>query len=163
MFYLVKVDNKDYKVEIKQQGNTFAVSLNNQKFVAEVVNFKNSELTLLFDHKLYQIVFDPGDRVIVNDEEFVAQAIDESVQRLIKTKPEETHKNELSVLVPMPGLVIEIEVKEGAQVKKDQGLVIVEAMKMQNEIKAPRDGVVKKILVKKGQTVNSKDPLLIIE
>jgi pyruvate carboxylase subunit B len=63
----------------------------------------------------------------------------------------------------MPGLIIEIAVKEGDSVKKGQGLLIIEAMKMQNELKSPKDGIVKKIIVKKGQTVNNNDKLIVIE
>ncbi len=64
---------------------------------------------------------------------------------------------------PMPGKILRILVKEGEQVKTGQGLLILEAMKMENEIPAPKDGVVKKILVKEGDTVNTGDPLIEIE
>jgi pyruvate carboxylase subunit B len=63
----------------------------------------------------------------------------------------------------MPGLVIEVTVKEGDSVKAGDALLVVEAMKMQNEVKTPKDGVVKKILVQKGKTLNSGDRLVIIE
>ncbi|WP_054840246.1 biotin/lipoyl-containing protein [Thermococcus sp. JCM 11816] len=61
---------------------------------------------------------------------------------------------------PMPGKILKILVKEGEQVRTGQGLLILEAMKMENEIPAPKDGVVKKILVKEGDTVNTGDPLI---
>lgn len=67
------------------------------------------------------------------------------------------------VTAPMPGKILKILVKEGEQVKTGQGLLILEAMKMENEIPAPKDGVVKKILVKEGDTVNTGDPLIEIE
>ncbi len=64
------------------------------------------------------------------------------------------------VTAPMPGKILRVLVKEGEQVKTGQGLLILEAMKMENEIPAPKDGVVKKILVKEGDTVNTGDPLI---
>ena len=64
------------------------------------------------------------------------------------------------VSAPMPGKVLRVLVKEGESVKTGQGLLVLEAMKMENEIPAPRDGVVKKIHVKEGDTVNTGDPLI---
>ncbi len=67
------------------------------------------------------------------------------------------------VTSPMPGKILRILVKEGEQVKTGQGLVVLEAMKMENEIPAPKDGVVKKILVKEGDTVDTGQPLIELE
>ncbi|WP_297465930.1 acetyl-CoA carboxylase biotin carboxyl carrier protein subunit [Thermococcus sp.] len=64
------------------------------------------------------------------------------------------------VTAPMPGKIIRILVKEGQEVKTGQGLLVLEAMKMENEIPAPKDGVVKKILVKEGDTVDTGQPLV---
>ena len=64
------------------------------------------------------------------------------------------------VSAPMPGKVLRVLVKEGESVKTGQGLLVLEAMKMENEIPAPMDGVVKKIHVKEGDTVNTGDPLI---
>lgn len=62
----------------------------------------------------------------------------------------------------MPGLILRLDVKEGQQVKKNQVLLIMEAMKMENEIYAPCDGVVTKIAVSQGQQMQSDDELLVI-
>jgi biotin carboxyl carrier protein len=64
------------------------------------------------------------------------------------------------VTAPMPGKILRVLVKEGEQVKTGQGLLVLEAMKMENEIPAPKDGIVKRILVKEGDTVNTGDPLI---
>ncbi len=68
----------------------------------------------------------------------------------------------VSVNAPMPGLILRLDVKEGQQVKKNQVLLIMEAMKMENEIYAPCDGVVTKIAVSQGQQMQSDDELLVI-
>ncbi|MCK7520363.1 MAG: acetyl-CoA carboxylase biotin carboxyl carrier protein subunit [Ignavibacteriales bacterium] len=60
----------------------------------------------------------------------------------------------------MPGLVVAIPVEEGQQVKKGQVLLILESMKMQNELKSPRDGTVNRIKVRAGESVEQKQPLL---
>lgn len=67
------------------------------------------------------------------------------------------------VLCPMQGTVLEIKVKAGDAVKAGQTLLILEAMKLENEIKAPRDGKVAEIKVAKGASANNKDVLLILE
>jgi biotin carboxyl carrier protein len=63
----------------------------------------------------------------------------------------------------MPGKVVRILVEAGSQVEAGQGVVVVEAMKMQNEMKAPRAGIVVSIAATEGMTVNSGDLLAVIE
>ncbi len=63
---------------------------------------------------------------------------------------------------PMQGTILEIKVKVGDSVKSGDNLVILEAMKLENEIKAPKDGVVKEIRVSKGQSVNANDALIVL-
>lgn len=67
------------------------------------------------------------------------------------------------VTAPMPGTILSINVKEGDTVKEGQVLIILEAMKMENEILAPKDGKVVSIPVTKGSSVNTGDQLVIIE
>ncbi len=64
---------------------------------------------------------------------------------------------------PMPGLILEINVRVGQAVNEDDPLVILEAMKMENVITSPRDGIIKKITVKKGQAVDKKHVLIEFE
>src|ERR1019366_2546714 len=85
-----------------------------------------------------------------------------------------TARDVLSVLVgaetgpqklkaPMPGKIVRILVNENDEVKSGQGIVVMEAMKMQNEMKSPKDGRVQKILTAEGSIVNAGDTLAIIE
>ena len=67
-----------------------------------------------------------------------------------------------TITAPMPGNILRIEVTNGAAVKAGQILVILEAMKMENEILAPRDGTVAQILVQKGSTVETGSPLVVL-
>jgi biotin carboxyl carrier protein len=68
-----------------------------------------------------------------------------------------------SISAPMPGLVLKIQVEEGQKVQAGQGVVVVEAMKMENELKASADGVVTKIEVSEGDTVDKGAVLVVIE
>ena len=67
-----------------------------------------------------------------------------------------------SVTAPMPGSIIEIKVQEGDSVKEDDVLLILEAMKMENEVTSPAAGTVTKVLVNKGSSVNSGETLVVI-
>jgi biotin carboxyl carrier protein len=60
----------------------------------------------------------------------------------------------------MPGLVVSILVEEGQEIKKGQVILILESMKMQNELKSPRDGTIGRIRIKAGETVEQKQTLL---
>lgn len=73
------------------------------------------------------------------------------------------HHGATQILAPMPGKVVRVQIEEGAEVEKGAGVVVVEAMKMQNEMKSPRAGVVVSINVKPGETVNAGDVLAVIE
>lgn len=67
------------------------------------------------------------------------------------------------ILAPMPGKVVRILAAEGAEVEQGQGVVVIEAMKMQNELKAPKAGKVMKVMAAEGAAVNAGDALAIIE
>ena len=67
-----------------------------------------------------------------------------------------------TMLAPMAGIILRILVKEGQRVKKGENLIVLEAMKMENEIVADEDGVIRSILVKANDSVESDQPLLIL-
>ncbi|MGA7302985.1 MAG: biotin/lipoyl-containing protein, partial [Candidatus Sulfotelmatobacter sp.] len=67
------------------------------------------------------------------------------------------------IVAPMPGKVVRLLVKEGDEVELGAGVAVVEAMKMQNEIKSPKKGTVQKIMATEGAAVNAGDVLAIVE
>ncbi|MEO0183921.1 MAG: biotin/lipoyl-containing protein [candidate division WOR-3 bacterium] len=163
MAYLIRIEDKEYTGSISRIGASFNILLNGKNIFAEVAGIEKDKLTLIIENRPYQVFLDGENQLTINGESYSFEVIDEQVAKVLKSAPDIGHKKEVTVTAPMPGLVIEVEVNEGDSVKKGQGLLIIEAMKMQNEFKAPRDGIVKKILVQKGQTVNSKDALVVIE
>ncbi len=84
-----------------------------------------------------------------------------AIERLHKKKSIEEGKVEITA--PLPGIIYEVKVKEGTNVKQGQSLFTLMAMKMENDITAPRDGVLKEVKVKKDDNVNRGDVLAIIE
>ncbi len=160
---IVKVDDKVIKIEVEKQDEKFQVFLNGETRRVEVADDRGSRMTLIVDDKPFDVVFSDDNTIIVNNQEYSVEIFDEQVGRLMKTSAGKSEKRELAVKTAMPGLIIEVTVKKGDKVTEGQGLLIIEAMKMQNEIQTPRDGVVKTIRVEKGQTVNTGDTLIIIE
>jgi biotin carboxyl carrier protein len=85
-------------------------------------------------------------------------------KRLRSGQDSDRHHHGLAeITAPMPGKVVRVQIETGATVEKGAGLVVVEAMKMQNEMKSPRAGVVVSINVKPGDTVNAGDVLAVVE
>jgi glutaconyl-CoA/methylmalonyl-CoA decarboxylase subunit gamma len=68
-----------------------------------------------------------------------------------------------SVTAPMPGVVLDVKVSEGQSVKKNDVIMILEAMKMENEVMAPQDGVIESVAVSKGSNVNAGDIMIVIK
>jgi biotin carboxyl carrier protein len=84
-------------------------------------------------------------------------------QRLAERGDDRAQKGKSVVTAPMPGKVVKVNVAEKEAVRKNQTLAIVEAMKMENEIKSPLEGFVKKIYVSPGDLVDSEKPLFELE
>ena len=72
-------------------------------------------------------------------------------------------KGPRKLVAPMPGKVVRVLVQEGTDVEAGQGVVVVEAMKMQNEIKSPKKGVVRKLVASENAAVNAGDVLAVVE
>lgn len=73
------------------------------------------------------------------------------------------HHGAAEIRAQMPGKVVRVQIEAGTTVEKGAGVLVVEAMKMQNEMKSPREGVVVSINVKAGDTVNAGDVLAVVE
>jgi biotin carboxyl carrier protein len=107
---------------------------------------------------------DEGDsqtyEVLIAGQRFEVQVEDEREKKLASKGERET--GDAQVRAPMPGLVIGILLEVGTSVEHGQIVVVLEAMKMENDLVAPRSGIVKEIHVSKGQAVNQGDVLVII-
>ncbi|MGM0652557.1 MAG: biotin/lipoyl-containing protein [Bacillota bacterium] len=83
-------------------------------------------------------------------------------EKNIQAQPVPTGNTGASVKAPMPGSILEVKVSAGEEVKEGDVLLVLEAMKMENELTASQAGTVSEVLVKKGDTVNSGDPLVVL-
>lgn len=116
----------------------------------------------LFEPTVYQE--NGGWEVIFQGRQYNVQVEDERERRLrIASKGTSLQQGKYILTSPMPGLVIDIPVNEGDQVSKGDVLVILESMKMQNELTAPRDGTITRIQAEVNGNVERKESLLILE
>jgi len=117
----------------------------------------------------YNVQVLPGDdgihpRVRVNGNTFNLELIDKFDELLKDLGMESLVVNKIfDVKSPMPGLVLEVNVNPGAEVKKGDSLVILEAMKMENVIKSPADGIIKEVFVKPAEAVEKNVTLISFE
>lgn len=134
-------------IEIKK--NVFHIISGTKSFTAEVVKADIAEktFTILVNGRKYNV--DVKDKF----DELLHQM---GMDKLAKTGIKE-------VKAPMPGMVINIHVAEGQEVKKGDALIVLEAMKMENIIKSPRDGKVKSVKAQKGQAVEKNQSLVVFE
>jgi biotin carboxyl carrier protein len=100
--------------------------------------------------------------VCIAGEIFRMRLVDERRRQVTLGEPqEEAGRHEIRAL--MPGKIVDILVQVGDVVARDQGLLIIEAMKMENEVKSPAAGEVKEVLVRPGQAVEANQALLVVE
>ncbi|MDP1677774.1 MAG: biotin/lipoyl-containing protein [Bacteroidota bacterium] len=134
---------------------------------ADVEKISNGEFSVLVDGKSFHIFFSKtqnSPNATVNN--FIFEIQRETLRdKLNKKLSKESGNNNSSITVkaPMPGLISKVLLAEGASVNSGDGVLIVEAMKMENEIKTLRSGVLKKIFVTEKQTVEKNDQLFTIE
>ncbi|MDB5284624.1 MAG: biotin/lipoyl-binding protein [Bacteroidota bacterium] len=134
---------------IEVRDNTFHILRNNKGYNATLISFNAEEKTMVIN-------------VNGNDYEItIKDKYDLLMQQLgINAKASTAVQN---IKAPMPGLIINISVKEGDEVKKGDALLILEAMKMENLIKSPRDGKIKKINVQLRQAMEKNQVMLEFE
>jgi len=124
--------------------------------------------SLLSDGKSYQLYVsrtpEGGFRVMIWRHRFDMKVLTEREWRLQKVAPKQaTATGRMTISAPMPGLVKGVHVAEGDEVKSGQRLVVLEAMKMENDINAPREGRVSQVHIETGQVVEGGKPLITLE
>src|SRR6185436_800225 len=162
MRYITTVDNKEYLVEILDEKH---IIINGKTYEVDFESVSGQPVySLIVDGKSHESYVAPGDdnwQVLLRGRLYPVSVEDERERRLRAAAGSGVAETgEFLLKSPMPGLVVAIPIEEGQEVKKGQVLLILESMKMQNELKAPRDGVVHRIKVKTGETVEQKQTLL---
>jgi biotin carboxyl carrier protein len=152
-------------VELEGDGGRWKISLDGQPVDADAVEIDRNTLSLLLDGESYEIRISPSaDGVLklqTGLQDFTAEVGDPRAWRGRRHGAVEAEGRQ-QVVAPMPGKVVRVLVQVGENVEVGQGLLVVEAMKMQNEIRSPKGGIVERLHVKEGQPVNAGEVLCIV-
>lgn len=152
-------------VELERDGGRWKITLDGHAVNADAVEIDPNTLSLLLEGQSYEVrVTHSTDGVLklqTGLQEFTAEVADPRAWRGRRHGVLEVEGRQ-QVVAPMPGKVVRVLVEVGDKVEAGQGLLVVEAMKMQNEIRSPKGGTVERLHVKEGQPVNAGDALCVV-
>jgi acetyl/propionyl-CoA carboxylase alpha subunit len=156
--------NRQFEWSFVENGS---ISLDGTTIQADIQKISPGRFSLLLNGKSFHTIITRNDfiyTVLINGRSYKI-GIETSISKESGFSAHTMQKNHSNIEVrsPMPGMVVRCEVSEGTIVAAGDGLLILEAMKMENEIRAARNGTVKKILVHDRQIVDKGELLLIIE
>jgi biotin carboxyl carrier protein len=162
MKYITTVEGKQYTVEIIDDKH---VNVDGKLYEVDFESVSGQPVySLILDGKSHESYIARGDdnwQVLLRGRLYPVTVEDEREKRLrAAAGGGVAESGEFILKAPMPGLVVAVPVREGQEVKRGQVILILESMKMQNELKAPRDGVIQRIKVKAGESVEQKQTLL---
>jgi biotin carboxyl carrier protein len=167
MAFIAKLGEQTYTVEIEEIGKgVYRIAVDGNEFLVDGKKTGRTNYSLIVDNRSFEIEVDNAEdeyRVLVDGRNYHVNLVDERRVRVGGTQSELQLQGRQQVSVPMPGKVIAVLVSPGDSVEKGQGLVIVEAMKMENEVRSPVAGEIKEIKVKPGDAVEGGAVLVIVE
>jgi biotin carboxyl carrier protein len=162
MKYVTTINEREFTVEILDERHLAVdgvayeidfVPVSNQPVYSLIVNGESFDAHVYPDEEVWQVLFQGN--------VYTAQVEDEREKRLrAALSGTALEQEEFHLKAPMPGMVVSVPVQAGQVVKKGDVLLILESMKMQNELRSPRDGSVGRVRVASGDRVEKKDTLL---
>jgi biotin carboxyl carrier protein len=158
MKYFASVNDQTYEIDIDHHGR---VTVDGVELAADLKLVEGRHLySLLLDNASYELVLDPEIEgrnlydVLAGGLRYLVRVQDERSRRLsLVDRSLRAPDGELAIKAPIPGLIVRLPVEPGQELAEGDTLVILEAMKMENELRAPRGGVVHDVRVKPGDQV----------
>ena len=166
MKFDVQISGKTYTVDLQRESDRWQISLDGVALNADAVEISPNVFSVLLNGESYEVrLATAGDGRLTlqtRHHEFVAEVVDPRAWRGRRHGAVEA-KGRQQIVAPMPGKVVRLLVKAGDKVEAGQGLLVVEAMKMQNEVRSPKTGTVERLLAKVGEPVNAGEVLAWID
>jgi biotin carboxyl carrier protein len=168
MKYYARIDGETYAFEFEKRNGRLVARAGDEELEVDFARVRGRCCySLLVGDDSHQVAFEPrpdGLSVTVGDESYLVQVEDERVRAARQVSKGKGSPDQAKVVLSMmPGIVREVRVTPGDEVAAGDALIILEAMKMENEIRAALDGRVKTVHVEANTTVNKGDPLVTLE
>lgn len=165
MKFEARLDNQSLPLEINQLGPRVELQIQGEHYEADVIDVSPGRYSIVWGGKVFDVHVDAlrnGEfHVSLRDRRIAVELIDPRKLKSLRQRHADS-SGEVSISSPMPGKIVRLLVAEGQAVEPGQGVVVVEAMKMQNELKAPRSGTIKSLNAHEGKTVNAGEELMVI-
>ena len=166
MIYEVTIDGKMHRVELARGPEArLRCVLDGRELNLDAVEAGRDVLSIVIDGRAWEVKRErvSGEmHLVIAGERYAAEIRDPRSFRARKAAGAGL-EGPKKLVSPMPGKVVRVLVAQGAEVEAGQGVIVVEAMKMQNEIKSPKKGTVSRIIAVEGTTVNAGEALAIVE
>ncbi|HXZ33788.1 MAG TPA: biotin/lipoyl-containing protein [Terriglobales bacterium] len=165
MLYDITIDGRSYRLELERRDARWQCRLDGEEIQVDAVLAGREVLSILIAGKAYEI---KREQTATDTHLWVGSsryAVDLRDSRSLWSRRAgmAAERGPRRLLASMPGKVVRVLLQENAAVEVGQGILVVEAMKMQNEIKSPKKGIVQKIVTSEGAAVNAGDLLAIVE
>lgn len=161
MRYSVSVEGKAFEVEISAGEAGWKCRLNGHDKLIDFVWLNDHSASLVINGKSFELRRATDDGIFIATRRYEVSIEDPRTWR--GRKRESSHAGPQRLTASMPGKIVRVLAREGENIQAGQGIVVVEAMKMQNEIKCPRSGRLQKVMVREGANVNPGEVLAIVE
>lgn len=157
-----ELNNETYQVRIKREGERVFAQVDGREYDLEASEVEPNVYLLKYDNRIFQIYVAPNGIVNIGNHQLEIKLTD---PKRLRGSGSATPSAEgiVEIKTAMPGKVVRVLAVAGKEIKHGEGVIVVEAMKMQNEMKSPKDGIVREIRFAEGDTVNAGDVLAVIE
>jgi biotin carboxyl carrier protein len=158
MKFEVVINGARRTVELERNSDRWRISLDGENIGADALEIAPNIFSILLNGNSHEVRVTPTSAgaltLQTGHQEFTAEVVDPRAWRGRRHGALEAEGRQ-QILAPMPGKIVRVLVQAGDKVEAGQGLLVVEAMKMQNEIRSPKSGTVERLLAKEGQPVNA--------
>jgi biotin carboxyl carrier protein len=162
MRFSASISGKDRQLEIIRRGEGFECRIDGKYVEIDMSRISSDILSILYEGKSYEVRRGVNEAVTVGENSYQIRLTDPRSWRS-RNQSGAGGYGPQKLTASMPGKVVRVLAKAGASVHSGQGILVIEAMKMQNELRAPRAGTIASIQVREGQAVNAGEVVAIID
>jgi biotin carboxyl carrier protein len=164
MKYTAIAGDQTVEIEFEQRGSLIEAKIGDRTYILEATAVEPGVYWLNWNHRSIEVTVSShsdGFTASIGANKVAIEILD--ARNALKKAAQHGQAGVIDLKAPMPGKIVKVLVAEGAEVNANQGLLVMEAMKMQNELKSPKKGIVRKLAVSEGLAVNSGDLLVSVE